>query len=421
MNTNNNKSNLGFKNSKDFWENLIAILTFVTLLVALVIGFNRSQTDVKPFIAELVPGSTRFEKLGFEKFAVYNDSLNALAGYVSVCEFDGFGGPLKVATATDTLGAVINVKIVDHKETPTWYDRVIESRLIDDLKEKKFTDEFVLGKDLDGVTGATYTTRAISECVKASSREIAVDELGFAKPKSTDDNFNIGFPELALVLLLLAGLFGVKNVPTKYKKKVVWLIMLSGLFIIGFMYNHQLTLVDINKFLMGYWPSIYHQLYWYILIFGVLIIFLTTKKNVYCSFICPFGAAQECIALIANAKNIKSKPMLEFLKWFRRGIVWVAVLLALLLRNPGFSSYEIYSTFFSLSGTNWEAFFLVTFIILALFIKRAWCKILCPIQAFEDYLRWFTKLLNRVSWKKKMKTEKIQEYNKQPIIDKTGV
>jgi polyferredoxin len=67
--------------------------------------------------------------------------------------------------------------------------------------------------------------------------------------------------------------------------------------------------------------------------------------------------------------------------------VFGAIFLALIFRNPGFSSYEVYGTFFNLSGTNGVVLFLSIVIIVTLFIKRPWCKFLCPVPAFEDYLR----------------------------------
>ncbi len=146
------------------------------------------------------------------------------------------------------------------------------------------------------------------------------------------------------------------------------------------------TYKALNKFLMGYWPDVHHQLYWYLMIFGVLLIFLTTNKNIYCHYVCPFGAAQECLAAFGKAKNFHSKRYHELFKWLRRFVVWLAVFIALVFRNPGISSNEVYSTLFSLSGTNREVLFLALVLLFSLFVKRPWCKYLCPVPAFEDYL-----------------------------------
>jgi hypothetical protein len=379
---NNNK-----KGNNQKIERLIALLTLITLIVASIIGFQRSKSDISDQLLGMAEGATRYESIGFEQYALYNDSSGQAIAQVGMSQFNGFGGPLKVATAVDVNGNITGIVVADHKETPSWFKRVSESQLIPQLKQKRYNDNFTLGEDVDALTGATYTTRAITECVKATSREIAVNTYHLPQPPAIERSLLFGVPELTLIILLLIGTFGIKKANPKNKKRIRWLTMLTGMAVIGFWINHPLTLVDINKLLMGFFPDIYNQLYWYILVFAVLLIFITTKKNVYCNYVCPFGAAQECVALIAKAKNPKSNQLTGILKWMRRLFVWGAIALALIFRNPGFSSYEVYGTFFNLSGTNGAVLFLSIVLVVALFIKRPWCRFLCPIPAFEDYLR----------------------------------
>ena len=64
---------------------------------------------------------------------------------------------------------------------------------------------------------------------------------------------------------------------------------------------------------------------------------LSDILNIYCHHICPFGTVQECLAVFGKAKHLQSKQYVGFFKWLRRGIVWLAVLVALIFRNPGIS------------------------------------------------------------------------------------
>jgi hypothetical protein len=52
-------------------------------------------------------------------------------------------------------GEVAGVVIADHKETPSWMDRVIQGGIMDALIGKTYTDAFEINNDLDGVTEAT--------------------------------------------------------------------------------------------------------------------------------------------------------------------------------------------------------------------------------------------------------------------------
>ncbi|MBT6498303.1 MAG: FMN-binding protein [Deltaproteobacteria bacterium] len=377
-------------------ESILALLTLGTLVLAAIIGFNRSLSDITDHFQALLPGMDRYEKTGFESYVAFKLGSDQPAGYIIVKKADGFGGPLKVAVSVDPAGTVLNAVVVEHRETPSWFKKVIKSPLLKSMKGKKYEDPFEIGRDVDGITGSTYTTRAVIQSVKEASREIALNELNLPKPDEKPVGIQWGYPEIMLVLLLAVAVFGIKTASGKTKKRIRWLLLLSGMFVIGFMVNHPLTLVDISKFLMGYWPDVHYQLYWYLLIFGVLLIFLTTNKNIYCHYICPFGAAQECLAVFGKARNFHSRRYQPIFKWLRRAVVWLAVFVGLIFRNPGISSYEVYSTLFSLSGTNREVLFLSIVLLVSLFVKRPWCKYLCPVPAFEDYLRWMKNRMKTV-------------------------
>lgn len=384
-------------NKKQHTERIVAIISLVILIAASIIGFSININDISGDVLALVPSATRYEQTDFEQCLLYNDSTENPIACVDVSKYNGFGGPMIVATVVNPKGDILNVMVIDHKETRAWYKRVMESKLIPNIIGKNYMDPFINGDDVDALTGATYTTRAITQCVKETSRKVAVTKFGLPPAKVEKQKIKFGIPELVLLVLLLVGTLGINKAPKKYKKRIRWIILLTGLGVIGFWVNHPLTLVDINKLLMGYFPDIYNQLYWYILVFGILLIFLTSNKNIYCSYVCPFGAAQECLSLVAKAKNQKRNQFSNFLKWARRIFVFAAIAMALIMRNPSVSSYEVYSTFFTLSGTNGAVLFLALVIIAALFIKRPWCNYLCPIPPIEQFARVF------INWGKEFK------------------
>lgn len=383
------------KNNKFQVEGIVALVTLASLIFALMVGLSRDAVDIAPFIDSLVPGATDYKEIESDKYAVYGDSVQSPIGYIVVKKHNGFGGPLKVALSVDREGSVLDFAVVEHRETPRWFERVKVSSLFEDLRVKKYTDAFKLGGDLDGVSGATYTTRAITESIKTGIKDVAFNDLGFDKVAADSKRVQFGIPEVVLGALLLFAGFGLRRIPAHRKKQVRWLCMITGLTVFGFWVNHPLTLVDINKFVLGYWPDLYFQLYWYLLIFGLLLIFFTTGKNVYCQFLCPFGAAQELAGLLGKAKNFNDPQYANFFKWSRRVVVWFAVFIALIYRNPGISSYEIYSTLFSLSGTNLEAIFLTIVLAFALFVHRPWCRLLCPVPAFEDFVRFIQRHIKK--------------------------
>ena len=365
----------------------LGVFAILTILIAWVAGTNYSQKDVTQYLSIALPQANKFEDLGNGIYAGYQiNSPQELAGYVAIGTANGYGGPMRVAVATDLQGNISGLAIVDQKETPSFLERVESSDYIKSFSGKKYLDAFQLGSDVDGITGATYTSRAISNSVLIGSRIIANRQLGLPIPKEVTPKIQFGIPEITLIGLYVVGYFGHRQ-KFKYTRQVRWFSMLMGMIILGFIYTRPLTLSDVNKFLLGFWPQWQTNLYWYLLIGGILFVFTLDNKNPYCDWFCPFGAAQECMGAIGGAKSRSVGRNKIFLKWLQRGLAWLAILLALFFRNPGLTSYEIFGTLFDLSGSTLQFALLGIILITSLFIRRPWCSYLCPLRPVTDLYR----------------------------------
>jgi NosR/NirI family nitrous oxide reductase transcriptional regulator len=253
-----------------------------------------------------------------------------------------------------------------------------------------------LDGDVDGVTGATYTSRAVAEATRSGCYD-AAGILGFPVTTPEPPEIQFGIPEVVLIALFAVGYFAQKK-SFRYSKQARWITMLTGMLVLGFIYNQPLTLASINRFLLGYWPSWQTHLYWYFLIGGMLFVFTVDNKNPYCHWFCPFGAAQECLGAVGGAKIHSAGRYHRFLKWVQRGLAFTAILLALLLLNPGITSYEIFGAFFDLLGTNTQFLLLGIVVLASMFIRRPWCNYLCPLAPVTDLYRTF-RIWGKESWK----------------------
>jgi polyferredoxin len=174
----------------------------------------------------------------------------------------------------------------------------------------------------------------------------------------------------------------------KYKKLARWVSLATGLVVLGFVYNAQLTLTQINSLLMGFWPQWQTHLYWYLLLGGILFVVTVDNKNPYCEWFCPFGAAQDCLGAVGGAKPRVPARYRTPLLWAQRGVAWAAIILALLFRNPGLTSYEVFGTLFQLTGSTVQFVLLGLVLVTALFLKRPWCNYLCPLRPVTDLIRF---------------------------------
>lgn len=368
-------------------ERLLAFAALVIIVIAYFIGLSRAEADLEPFVKQTFPSAGYFEQTQGGIFRAWdNPNKESLLGYVSIGTADGYGGQLKLAVAVSLEGTVLEFIVVEHKETVSFFQRVLRSRLLESLKSKDYSDSFLLGLDIDGVTGATYSSRALAEAVKNASRLVATKALNFPAIEEPSPRVRFGLAEAVLLGLFLFG-FMARKKSFKSKKAARWVSMIIGIGFLGFFLNKPFTLVLINKILLGFWPKWQLELFWYILLGGIVLITLIDNRNPYCEWFCPFGATQECIGVIGGAKVRVQDRIHSGLRWLQRFIALTAIVLAMIYRNPSVSSYEVFGAFFRLIGTNLLFILLAVVLVAALFFRRPWCSYLCPLRPVTDFIR----------------------------------
>jgi len=307
-------------------------------------------------------------------------------GYVTTGKADGYGGEMEVAVAVSLDGVILGLTIVEQKETAAFLRRVLRSGLLDSLRGKSYSDSIILGQDVDGVTGATYSCRAIIDSTRKATRKVASRNLAFSPPPEPAPKVQFGFPEAMLIALFGFGIVG-RWRRFKYKKTARWASMLVGLVVLGFVLNMPLTIVWVNKFLLGFWPAWQTHLYWFILFGGILFIPTIANRNPYCEGFCPFGVTQECLGIVGGAKLRIPQRAHNGLRWIQRLLALTAIVIALIFRNPGISSYEVFGVFFRLIGSNFQFALLGVVLVASLFTRRPWCSYLCPLRPVTDLIR----------------------------------
>ncbi len=368
-------------------ERILALVAVGLIVIALFTGLSRSEADLEPFLKSVFPQASFIEHMQSGVYEAWDSpGKNKLLGYISPGTADGYGGELKVVVSVSIEGTILGIEVVEHKETYSFFRRVLRSRLIDEFKHKSYANPFILGEDVDAITGATYSASALADAVKNATRQVATKALKLPAIEEPSPKVQFGTPEMVLLILFLFGLLA-RQKRFKPKKVARWVSMLAGIGFLGFLLNKPFTLVIINKILLGYWPKWQLDLYWYILLGGIVFITLIDNRNPYCEWFCPFGATQECLGVIGGAKKRVPDKIHLSLRWFQRLLALGAILMALVLRNPSVSSYEVVGAFFRLIGTNFLFILLAVVLILSLFIRRPWCSYLCPLRPVTDFLR----------------------------------
>jgi len=366
----------------------MAVLAMGGILVAFLVGAHLSGTKIEPFLGRTMPEAVKFQKLSGELWAAYRDGSSAeLVGYVTAAVTNGYGGPMQVAVGVDLQGKVTGLAIVEEKETPSWMQRIAKSNLLSTLVGKSYTDSYELGNDVDGVSGATYSSRAITEAARVANRTVSHRQLAFPVPPEPEHEIVFGVRECVLIGLFALGFLGYRR-EFPNRRQVRWIAMITGLLVLGFIYNSPLTLAFVTKLLMGFWPDWKTHLFLYLLIGGFLFFLVVNNRNQYCYWFCPFGAAQECLCTISGSKGLyRTKRYAGLFKWIQRALALLAIMVGLVFRSPGLSSYEVYGGLFDLTGSPVELILLVLILGGSFFVMRPWCRYLCPVPPIEAFIR----------------------------------
>ena len=349
-------------------DRILGLVALVTIALAWWIGVARQTSNIDQYLPKALPQAVRFESQRAGLYTGY-DSNGRVVGYVGVGDATGYGGPMQVAVGINPAGNLVGVAVANNRETPAYLNDALNSPFFHGLVGKATDDPFVIGEDLDVVSGASYTARAVADAARVASHQVGTAELGQSFPAPQLNEIRIGLPEIMIVLLYAVGLIGHRR-KFKFQKQARWLSLLAGLIVLGFLYNIPLSLANFNSLLLGFFPVWQTHIYWYLLVGGVIFVFTIDNKNPYCEWFCPFGAVQECAGAIGHAKTWGPPKYRETLRWTQRGLAWLAIVIAMLARNPGATSYEVFGMMFHLIGSNWQFMALVTVLMLSVAIKR---------------------------------------------------
>ena len=382
----------------------LVVVVIILFIASWFYGKQNFKAHIDPFFEKAWTEAESYNQIN-ENYAEVLDENEEVIGYMAKGKGDGYGGPLTVGVAIDTTGIIQSLAVLEYRETPSFFHKVLKKGILKDLAQRSVNDSVPFTQLVDGITGATLTYRAITESVEEASNTVAQQGFNINKPDKKKDVL-FGLPEIILILLFVIAVLRRKFVKGKNGQRLRWLTLISGFILLGFVYNRSFVMADINMVLLGYLPDWHNHLYWYILIIGLFLFKAKENWNTYCYDFCPFGAAQDILGEIGGAKN-RPVQWPKLLLWSQRTLAITAVSMALLFRNPGFSSFEIFGTMFDLNGSSYQFVLFAIILLLSLFIHRPWCRYLCPLhkntlEGLFDRVRNYAKLIFKLIFKKWM-------------------
>jgi len=324
-----------------------------------------------------------------------SDANDKLIGYIFSSEdlapeVRGFGGKINLAIYVDDPGGkLINFHIIRSNETPAYLELL--SKWCSSLNERQLFQPEPFA-DIHAVTGATVSSEAILSALQTSGRRFATQILGRtveAGPKEithraaylpdTQSIYLITAFVLALIVIYRGGFWSRLAV------------LLFNLVLGGIILNAQYSSEQIATLLSLHTPAL-RLTGAFLLVIGVpflVIIF----GNIYCGYICPFGAAQELIGYIVPGrfKQLMSAESMQKARFIKYVVLLVLIIVFFFSRNRTTLAADPLISFFNYQSSILDfrsAMLLIVVVALigSIFYGRFWCRYLCPAGAFLSLL-----------------------------------
>ena len=159
------------KKTKLFFAGLIIALS--TLSFAQCTSYTPTEKDLP--ITTLTELQTAFPKAMYVELtetATYavKDKNGKVIGTVLLSSpysdnIKGFNGPTPLQIALDEKGKIIEVRVLNNNETPSFLNKVINAGFLNSWNG--LTVKEALDKNVDAVSGATYSSNGIQQSLKA--------------------------------------------------------------------------------------------------------------------------------------------------------------------------------------------------------------------------------------------------------------
>lgn len=368
------------KNKRTKFKPIVILVAICLLVEAIIYQRADSRQSTLVMLQEVFPVAVSYETCG-GKYPAYRlyDSHQRPVGYVVMAKSSGYGGPMTVLVGINPEGKIIKTAIIQNYETPLYFEMVIREGFLDNFTGKSFSDQFTLGEDLDGVSGATVSAKGIASAVRKAAKQIGVQAFGMEE--SNREPIEWGVDEVILIILLCVTLLSMKLKLAKFR----FVIMAFSVFFLGFKLGASINVGNIASLVSGNVPSFIEWPFWFLLVVGTLFLILVTGRNFYCSWLCPFGAVQEGIYRALSLMKINMPPIfLFYARELRLTLTWAALMVAFIFVNPSIASYEPFSAFFSGQGNMGQWLLMGLVLFLSIFFNRIWCRLFCPTGAVMD-------------------------------------
>ena len=327
----------------------------------------------------LRPGDRALRYLAFSNEQGVVESFLFLADQVAP-EVSGYGGPISLAVLVAADGTLKDLRVVQSQETPA-YLRLAQKWMRSLIGRNLF--EPSAWTNLDGRTGATITCLAMADILQQSGS--AFTQAVLHRGGAGAEKHRIMPMEKAagwFALFAVAAL-ALRARPRPWVRR---LFLLFVILVLGVRLNMQYSMAHVLGLLAGAWPAAGWTLPFILLV--VVPVLVAAFGNLYCGYLCPFGALQELAgeACPAGWKADPDKSAWRFARWIKYLLLFGLAWRFALTGEARYAAVDPLNTVFRFTADRMMLGFAASVIVASFFFRRFWCRALCPAGAFLSLL-----------------------------------
>ncbi len=140
--------------------------------------------DEKTILKVMHPDLDFKEVSGSLSYYASEKGIVAFNSYNVVPHIRGYSGPIKVLVSIDYNGKIRALKIIEHKETESFVHYMLKDEYLSQFIGKDISEPFEVDRDIDGISRATVSVRALAETLRESSRIMGEKVFGIKSEDS---------------------------------------------------------------------------------------------------------------------------------------------------------------------------------------------------------------------------------------------
>lgn len=293
-------------------------------------------------------------------------------------EIRGYGGEIDVLVGMDAKGIVTGVYVISHNETAEYFGRAESDGFLKRFVGRSVDRGF---DDIDAVSGATISSSAIRRDIQTAAFEVTKQLIDSGALKKEAGRIPNPFDPIAVAaaIVLVAGAIAALAMPRRrWIRYAVWT---ASVLTVGIWLNTPLTIgmfVDLRYVIL---PAAVPLL----VLFIFALISPLLKGNLYCAYLCPFGALQEGVHRIPVPKLSPHERVCRNASWLR-WIILLAAVFAIANGVAAFRTIEPFALCFSRRVVVMALVQAAVVLVVAVFVRRPWCRYFCPTGAMLDLM-----------------------------------